>query len=182
MLLSILIPSIVTAATPPAAGSIGALIFLRVVTGLAEAASYPAIHTLAAQWSPIHERSSFICTVWSGAYICTAVTLPVTGYLVTAYGWPVSFYAFGALGIVWSLAWLLLGASSPELHGCLTTNAERDYIVSQRGVPAAARAAVPWCKLLSNRAVYAVVIAHTCHNWCVPCTFLSPLFALRSLS
>jgi MFS family permease len=166
MMLAVLIPSVLTILTPPACGSFAAFMTLRILTGFFEAVAYPSVHALAARWTPQDERASFIGTTWSGAYIGTALTLPITGALVNSYGWESAFYVFGMLGCVWAAAWGMLGASSPELHRTITA-AERKYILQQRGgADAGAKpAVVPWFKLLTHPAPIAIAVAHTTHNW-----------------
>lgn len=50
--LGVLIPSILTALTPPVAWSIPMLVTLRVLTGLGESVTYPSLHCLLGAWSP----------------------------------------------------------------------------------------------------------------------------------
>jgi ACS family sodium-dependent inorganic phosphate cotransporter len=77
------------------------------------------------------------------------ISLPITGWLVRAYGWPVPFYAFGAVGIVWALAWFTMVSSgrSPDVE------------------PPATDRTIPWRRLLESSAVWAIIIDHFCGNW-----------------
>jgi MFS transporter, ACS family, solute carrier family 17 (sodium-dependent inorganic phosphate cotransporter), member 5 len=55
-------------------------------------------------WVPKTERSRFAAVVYNGANFGTIVSIPLTGYLCSLEfmgGWPLSFYIFGVLGIVW---------------------------------------------------------------------------------
>jgi len=164
MLAAVLIPSAITAMIPPAAGSIPAFIALRILTGVFESAAYPSVHALGAKWSPKEERASFVGATWSGAYIGTALTLPITGALIAQWGWPSAFYCFAVLGVVWSIFWWYLGASSPELHSSITAE-ERAFIIETRGNGGNKSDVIPWVKLFTSLPVLAVVVAHTTHNW-----------------
>jgi hypothetical protein len=54
--------------------------------------------------------------LFAGAFLGTAITMPLTGWIIERWGWPMVFYVFGILGCVWSLLWWLLAASAPEEH------------------------------------------------------------------
>ena len=51
--LGVAIPSLLTAITPPVAGNYAALIALRILTGVGEAVTYPALHSLLGAWAPM---------------------------------------------------------------------------------------------------------------------------------
>ena len=45
------------------------------------------------------------------------IGLPLSGYLASSSGgWPSVFYVSGALGFLWVLAFLWIGASTPDDH------------------------------------------------------------------
>lgn len=56
--------------------------------------------------------------------------MPLSGYLASVEwmgGWPLAFYVFGALGIVWSVVWWLIVFDSPASHPRIS-NQEKEYI------------------------------------------------------
>lgn len=56
--------------------------------------------------------------------------MPLSGLLsASAAGWPSIFYVFGALGTVWSLAFILCIYEDPEAHPKINPD-ERKYIVN----------------------------------------------------
>ncbi|KAG8289424.1 hypothetical protein J6590_104634 [Homalodisca vitripennis] len=58
----------------------------------------------------------------------TVVTLFVAGYLTAGpWGWPSIFYSTGLCGVLWAVAWLFLGANSPDTHPSIS-DSEREYI------------------------------------------------------
>src|SRR5205823_4821037 len=72
-----------------------------------------------------------------------------TGWLVRTYGWPMPFYAFGAVGLLWAMAWF-------------------GGVGSGRGAEVEAapvHRSIPWGRLLAEPAVWAVFVAHFCSNW-----------------
>ena len=128
--LGILLPSILTAATPYFAGSVTGLVGMRVVTGLTEGVTYPALHALIAQWVPASERSLLVGVMWSGAFMGSAATLPIAGALCEV-GWRWAFYAFALFGVAVSLAFWVLTADSPESHTGIDPQ-EREFILAHR--------------------------------------------------
>ena len=138
-----------TMLTPPAAMvSLPVLMASRIALGMGEAAVFPASVNMLARWVPAQHRSRasafFISTLSLGAMI----SLPVTGWLVRDFGWPLPFYAFGALGLVWAVAWFALtreGRSEAE-----SSNEPR---------------AIPWRRLIRSSGVWALTINHFCSNW-----------------
>lgn len=142
--------SLFTVLTPPAArASLATLIAARIALGLGEAAVFPASINMVGRWVPPAERSRAVALFSSGLSIGTVFSLPVTGWLVRDFGWPVPFYAFGMVGLVWAAGWFAM-------------------VGSGRGVPEDASPgarAVPWGRLLRTPAVWAIIVNHFCNNW-----------------
>lgn len=143
--------SIFTILTPAAAEiSIGALIAARIALGLGEAAVFPGCINLIGRWVPASQRSRAVALIVSGLSLGTVVALPLTGYLVREYGWPMPFYIFGVVGLVWAVVWFPVvgnGRSEPE-------------DVNPNGLRT-----IPWAALVRTPAVWAIIVNHFCHNW-----------------
>lgn len=68
--------------------------------------------------------------LFSGANFGTVVSLPVSGWLCSLElwnGWPLAFYLFGSLGLVWYIFWLIYIYDTPSLHVSIDP-AEKAYI------------------------------------------------------
>jgi ACS family sodium-dependent inorganic phosphate cotransporter len=142
--------SLFTALTPPAAlVSFSALISARIALGLGEAAVFPASVNMIGRWVPAANRSRATALFTSALSIGTMFSLPITGWLVRDYGWPVPFYAFGAVGLVWAGAWFTMVSSgrSPDVEPPVTDRT------------------IPWRRLLTSSSVWAIIINHFCSNW-----------------
>ena len=139
-----------TMLTPAAAYvSVTVLMLARVALGLGEAAVFPACINMVGRWVPAEHRSRAVALVSSGLYIGTVFALPVTGTLVSKFGWPVPFYTFGIVGLVWAVTWFAL-------------------VRGGRGVPEESGGAVratPWARLFTTPAVWAIIVGHFCQNW-----------------
>jgi len=165
----ILSTSIFTLLTPVAARySDTMLIISRVLMGLGEGVTFPAMHSMLAEWAPPLERSKMATFVFTGAQFGTVITLPVSGILCEYGfdgGWPTVFYVFGGLGVVWFCIWMPFVADSPATHPTISA-AEKHYICSSlRDSIKKKSAPVPWRQMCSSSAVWAVGIANVGHAW-----------------
>ena len=143
--------SLFTMLTPPAAaGSLSALIGARIALGIGEAAVFPASINMVGRWVPVANRTRAVAFFVSGLSLGTLVSLPVTGWLVREYGWPMPFYVFAIVGFVWVAVWAV-------------------GVGNGRGVEAepvpAERPAIPWRRILTTPGVWAIVVNHFCGNW-----------------
>lgn len=157
--------SVFTFLTPIAASlSFTALIATRILMGIGEAASFPAVYNLLARWVPTAEKSRAAAINLTGIPVGTIFALSTTGWLIATYGWPSVFYAFGGLGIVFALLWFRVIHQRPATHPTIGA-AERDLLAPLEGSTGAASLPIPWRRLLSHQAVWALIINHFCSNW-----------------
>ncbi|XP_046405543.1 sialin [Ischnura elegans] len=159
---SMLSASALTLLTPPAAQlSYVALIVLRVILGFMLGATWPAMHPMAAKWIPPMERSKFISNMMASS-LGAAITMPVCGFLIASLGWESVFYVTGVVGLVWSVAWMLLVYDTPAQHPRISAE-ERRYIETSIGPSSTHKGkplTVPWKPLLSSPPVWAIIITH----------------------
>ena len=156
--------SLWTVLTPPAAAlSFGALIAARIAMGLGEAAMFPAVYNLYGRWVPVAERSRAVALLIGGIPLGTMFAVLSTGWIVLNFGWPVVFYAFGSVGVVWTLVWFRRAYNSPGEHPDISAT-ERRLLEAAAG-PAPAKPDLPWRAILGSRAVWALIINHFCSNW-----------------
>ncbi|KAH6937103.1 hypothetical protein HPB50_025564 [Hyalomma asiaticum] len=132
----VLVTALLTLLTPVAASwSIYAFVTLRVMMGLGEGVTFPAMHAMIARWLPKDERSLLSTIIYSGGQIGTVVAMPVSGLLCDSTflgGWPAAFYVFGLAGVVWFVFWALLAYNSPQEHPRISDE-ERIYIETNQG-------------------------------------------------
>ena len=144
--------SVFTILTPPAAWlGFPALILARIALGLGEAAVFPASINMVGRWVPPESRSRATALFASALSFGTLFALPATGWLVKGYGWPVPFYLFGAIGLVWAVFWYRGIPAGPGPHAL--------------EMPTHAAHVIPWRRILGLPAVWAVIVGHFCVNW-----------------
>ena len=160
----VLIWSLFTLVVPPAAAlGLTVLILARILMGMGEAVTFPAIYALYARWIPVRERSRSAGFSNSGIPLGTVFALVATPVIVAAWGWEWVFYLFGSVGFVWCSVWYFLIAPTPRQQAGISQT-ELDLIAA--GTIAEGPAiATPWRALMTNMPVWAVIVAHFCNNW-----------------
>ena len=104
------------------------LAFFRGLLGLTEAAGIPAGVKSASEWFPARERSVAIGWFNIGSSFGALLAPPLVVWALLHGQWQWAFVIVGALGVLWTIAWMLL-YQHPRDHPRLS-DAERDYIVS----------------------------------------------------
>ncbi|KAK7475883.1 hypothetical protein BaRGS_00032851, partial [Batillaria attramentaria] len=132
----VLCTSLLTLVTPVAArAGVPYFIAVRVLEGIGEAVTFPAMHAMWGVWAPIYERSRLVAIPLSGSQLGTVFAMPLSGLLCQygfAGGWPSVFYVFGALGCVWFVVWMVLVHDSPSQHPRISAG-ERRFIEQSIG-------------------------------------------------
>jgi len=156
--------SLATIVTPIAASAgLVPLLVARCLMGIGEGVAMPAMNAMASRWVPKQERSRALSFIYSGMYTGSMIGLSVSPYMCATYGWPSVFFGFGALGVVWFFLWLTFVSSSPTQDPRID-DTEKNYIVANTASQAPVKS-IPWRRLLSQKAVWAIILCHFCHNW-----------------
>ncbi|KAG9350533.1 hypothetical protein JZ751_026899 [Albula glossodonta] len=151
----------------PLAAELGAgyLIAVRVLEGIGEGVTFPAMHAMWASWAPPMERSRLLTLSYTGAQLGTVVAMPLTGVICFYLDWTYVFYIFGAVGLVWFVLWALLVSSTPDTHKRIS-EAERLYITSSlKNELSPSSSHIPWSSIFTSLPVWAIVVAHFSYNW-----------------
>ena len=161
--LSVIWWSVFTMLTPWAAyAAFAMLIVARIGLGLGEAATFPASYGLFSRWVPVNERARSIALLSSGISIGTLFALTTTGWIVVNFGWPAVFYWFGAVGLVWAVAWFLFIHDDPSIHPSIS-KAELERIGVRAGEPRE-KIRFPWRAFVKLPAFWALLVNHFCSN------------------
>ncbi|OEL18341.1 putative anion transporter 4, chloroplastic [Dichanthelium oligosanthes] len=123
----------------------------------------PAMNNILSKWIPVSERSRSLALVYSGMYLGSVTGLAFSPLLISKFGWPSVFYAFGSLGSVWFALWQSKAHSSPDDDPGIS-KAEKRHILGG-GTFKEPVTSIPWRLILSKAPVWALIISHFCHNW-----------------
>ncbi|KAG7210886.1 hypothetical protein KM043_012367 [Ampulex compressa] len=167
--LGILSTAIFTLLTPVAVkkGGATALIVLRILMGLGEGTTFPALNAMLAQWTPPEERSKIGSMVFAGAQLGTVFATSVSGFILhySKIGWPAVFYVFGAVGILWFLIWVAICYNNPEEHPFIS-EAEVKFLHERMSAHTHKRPPpVPWRHLVKSVPLWALIAAQIGHDW-----------------
>lgn len=172
--IGVLVTAIFTLLTPLAAyWSLPALVIVRILEGMGEGVTFPAMHAMLARWIPPLERSKFGALVYAGVNFGTVVSLPLSGWLCSIDymgGWPLAFYIFGVLGIVWFFFWVWLVYDTPAQHPRISS-AERTFIEcatrqnvdNELAEPDADF--IPWRSILTSVPLWAILVTQCGQAW-----------------
>lgn len=146
------------------------LIFARVVQGLGEGVTSPAMHALLASWAPPNERSILGSATFAGTQFGTAVTMVISGFLIQAGvlgGWPSIFYLIGVFTLVWFIFWMILIHDSPAEHPSISKE-EREYIersIGEGNGKGGNVGSTPWIQIFTSVPFWALIISHVGHGY-----------------
>ncbi|MFN7492473.1 MAG: MFS transporter [Cyclobacteriaceae bacterium] len=84
------------------------LFLVRFLFGAGEAGAYPNTAISIRKWFPVVERGRAQSFIWMASRIGGAIAPFIVVPLQMEFGWRMTFYFLGAIGLVWVLAWWLL--------------------------------------------------------------------------
>lgn len=125
------------------------------------------MHAMLARWIPPLERSKFAALVYAGANFGTVISLPLSGWLCSLDflgGWPLCFYLFGGLGIIWFIFWLLLVYDTPTKHPRICP-LERAFIIECVGESSEHQPPIPWRSIFTCVPLWAILVTQCGQSW-----------------
>ncbi len=151
--------SIFTALTG-AVRSYFALLACRFLFGMGEAGAYPNCSATIARWFPFAERAKAQGAVWTASRIGAAIAPLTVIPLQHILGWRLVFVLFGAIGLVWAVAWYLWFRDNPRDKAGVST--EELAEIGEAGPSTHAR--LGWKRALSSGNLWAVMLMY--HTYC----------------
>jgi sugar phosphate permease len=173
------------------AQGLGAIRIMRLVLGAAQAGAYPAAAGLLKRWIPYSGRGLANSSVAMGGRVGLLLALAVTVPLMLLVGnlrgaatdnWRYVFVGFGAIGIIWSAAFVWLYRDDPRQHPWVN-RAEADLIGGGESVsPAPKTSGEPFVvlQILASPQVWLMCWNSVCVNfgWIFLATWL-PQFLIE---
>jgi sugar phosphate permease len=124
-----------------------------------EAGAYPNASIAVARWFPVHERARAFGFILMAGQIGGAIAPLLVVPIQLHYGWRASFYAFGVVGIGWSVLWYQWFRDSPaEKPG--VSHAE---IEETSNLPAKAHHGLAWGTALRSANLWSVMALGACY-------------------
>jgi sugar phosphate permease len=144
-----------------AAQGLRSLVAIRFLFGAGEAGAFPNAVRSFSQWFPARERGMANGVLFLGSRLGGAITAPIALLLIRQWGWRPSFLVFGAIGIVWAVAWYRSYRDRPAEHSEIDreelTWIEQDFHRTPNSqLPTPKKEATPWRQLLASPNLYAI--------------------------
>lgn len=98
-------------------GVVAALISVRFLVGVGEAAALPNFNRTVADWLKPHERGLGIGIAIGGIGVGSAIAPPLTAWIMVNYGWQIAFYAAGGIGLLIAALWYGYAVDRPHTQG-----------------------------------------------------------------
>ena len=121
------------------------LLLVRFLFGVGEAGAFPIVAVAINQWFPLATRGRafglFIMSSQLGGALSPLLVVPIQQH----FGWPMSFYSFGCLGVVWSALWFWRF---------------RDRTATERTTDTSHAS---WRSILNNRSLWAIMALTACY-------------------
>ncbi|TAU73784.1 MFS transporter [Rhizobium leguminosarum] len=145
--------------------SVTVLIACRILLGLGEGPGLPTALHACHNWFSPEKRSVPSAVVLQGISVGLLAGGPILTYIIVSHGWRSGFLFCGLIGIVWIVAWLLIGGEGPH------ATTENEKVRATVGDPP-----VPARKLWLDPTVIGVIIMSTMSYWIVgmSATWLPP--------
>lgn len=164
--LSTAVLSLLTPITVDKYGSTG-LIVLRFLMGILEGPAVPAASVLISKWAPAHERTKIGTTVMSGMTAGTVVGNALSGVLIqhSPIGWPMVFYFFGSLSILWFFAWIFLCYNYPDVHPFISDMEKKYLRETTEENTSRQKRSIPWRHIATSVPFWALLAGKAGFVW-----------------
>jgi MFS transporter, ACS family, D-galactonate transporter len=124
--------------------SLTTLLICRIILGAGEGpAGSVAVHAIF-KWFPDEKRTLPTAVLSQGSAFGVILAVPALNWVIVNYNWHYAFGALGVVGLLWVLAWLLLGREGPLV---------------QSAASAAEETKIPYLSLLTCRTFIGCVTA-----------------------
>lgn len=145
--------SVFTVATG-AAWNFVSLLAIRFLFGGAESGATPSVTRSFALWIPQAERARAQGFYLAGMSAGASFAPPLVTFLLLYWGWRITFFMLGALGLLWAAAWYIWFRDDPKAHP--SVNAAELEILPRREA-ASESISVAWRKLMRNGNLWAIL-------------------------
>lgn len=147
-----------TSALAVSMGIVGALALVRFLLGLGEAVALPTFNRAVTDWLPTHERGLGIGIAIGGIGVGSAMTPPLTAWIMVNYGWQAAFYLSSALGLLLAIIWWVLARDRPADHPW----EQNKHDTSPTMPHAVSSPNIPWAMLRNTPTVWWLVLSYAC--------------------
>ncbi|MBI4907627.1 MAG: MFS transporter [Acidobacteria bacterium] len=137
------------------------LLFVRFCFGAGEAGAYPGSASAISRWFPARERARATGIVWMASRFGGALSPLLVVPIQQNFGWRMSFYVFGVMGLIWCLVWYWWYRNSPAEKPGVTTKEIQEI----GGGAARSHHGMPWGEVLRNSNYWKILAMYHTYCW-----------------
>jgi MFS family permease len=121
----------------PMVGTVGftTLLICRVILGAGEGPAFAVATHAVYKWFPDEKRALPTAILSQGSAFGVILAVPALNWIIVHHSWHYAFGALGVVGLMWVVAWLVLGKEGP---------------LTQTAAMAAAETRIPYFRLLTS--------------------------------
>src|SRR6201994_1283818 len=114
----------------PMVGSIGfvTLMICRIILGAGEGPAFSVAAHAIYKWFPDEKRTLPTAILSQGSAFGVIIAVPALNWLIVNYSWHYAFGALGVVGLLWVVAWLILGREGPLVPSVMAGGAQETKI------------------------------------------------------
>ena len=136
------------------------LLVLRFLFGLFQAAEFPSLARVMADWMPVQERASAQGALWTCSRIGGALVPFLFAGMLAMFGtWTTPFWIMAGMGVLWCAGFWPWFRNTPE-QMCGVNRAERELIAAGRAGAPTPRGPVPWSRIVRSVDVWALCLMY----------------------
>jgi len=131
----------------PMVGTVGltTLMICRIILGAGEGPAFSVAAHAIYKWFPDEKRTLPTAILSQGSAFGVIVAVPALNWLIVNYSWHYAFGALGVVGLLWGVAWLVLGREGPLVPAAMAGGVQETKI--------------PYFQLLTSRTFIGCVAA-----------------------
>ncbi|RFU85720.1 MFS transporter [Streptomyces triticagri] len=152
-------------------GGLGVLIATRVLLGAAEGPAFPVAQQAALSWFPDHRRNLPGALITLGVTLGVITAAPGLSWVIQHHGWRAALWVVAAAGLVWAVAWFLLGADGRHRDATAPTDTVSMPIESPACTAGSPESAVPpplsYRRIFASRTWIGTTVAYFTSYWAV---------------
>lgn len=138
------------------------LLLVRFAFGAGEAGAYPGSTSAISRWFPTTERARSTGVVWMASRLGGALTPLLVVPIQQAYGWRMSFFVFGALGVIWCAVWFWWYRDRPSEKPGVTRQEIEEIGEAAQDNP---HHALPWGQALRQWNYWKILLMYHTYCW-----------------
>jgi MFS family permease len=136
---------------------------VRILMGMGESGMMPCVNSMLVRWFPRQEYSRAATLSWSGSNAGAILAFPLASAILNYWGWPSIFIVFACLGLAWLPFWITGITDDPAASRGISESELAHILNGRPELPKITR--VPWKRVLSLPAVFALMALHFSYNW-----------------